>query len=399
MSLRAQFLQYIAQTSPAPMALQIERGAGLYLYDNTGKKYIDIISGISVSSLGHSHPAVVEAVQKQAAQFMHTLVYGEFVLAPQVELAKALCSELPSMLNSVYFVNSGAEATEGAMKLAKRYTGRKEIISATQAYHGSTQGALSLMSEPYFTEPFRPLLPHIKHIGYNNFCDLEAITEATAAVLIETIKAEAGVELPQACYLRALRERCYQVGCLLILDEIQVGCGRTGKPFAFQHYGIEPDVLLLAKAFGGGMPLGAFVSSKKIMSSLSDNPVLGHITTFGGHPVSAAAALAAWNAMRSEGLIEAIEHKTAIFVQRLQTHKALLDMRFKGFFMALQVRNFEEVQLAIQKCLELGLITDWFLFNDAALRIAPPLNISEEEIHAACDILCQALDFVYSQRA
>lgn len=386
------FLRHLAQTSPSPLGLHIQKAQGVYLYGEH-KAYFDFISGISVSNLGHSHPSIVAAVQAQAASYMHTMVYGEFVLSPQVQLAELLARHLAPSLSSVYFTNSGAEATEGAMKLAKRYTGRRKIIASFQAYHGSTQGALSLMSEAYFTDAFQPLLPNIEHIQFNHLPDLAKIDEQTAAVIVETVKAEVGVELPQAGYLQALRQRCTEVGALLILDEIQVGCGRTGSLFAFEQYGVVPDVLLLAKGFGGGMPLGAFIASPEIMSCLSHDPILGHITTFGGHPVCCAAALASLQILTQEqGLISSVQAKAEYIAQYLGQHPKVRAIRYAGLLMALQLDSFEQVWAVIQKGLELGIVVDWFLFNNTAVRLAPPLVISQTELEQACALLWQALD-------
>lgn len=390
-SKRENFLKFVAQTSEFPMSLEIVDSEGVYLYDTSGKKYIDLIAGISVSNLGHCHPDVVKAVQDQAAKFMHTIVYGEFVLAPQVELAELLAANLPDTLNSIYFVNSGSEATEGAMKLAKRFTGRGEIISAYDAYHGSTQGSASLMSDKFFTRPYHPLLPGIKHIHFNKVADLERITENTAAVIVETVQAESGVNPPQNDYLKKLRQRCNDTGTLLIFDEIQVGYGRTGSLFAFEQYGIVPDILLLAKGMGGGMPIGAFVANREIMKTLSYNPLLGHITTFGGHPVTCAAALATLKALLKSNLVEQVKDKEQLFLSKLQ-HPKIKTIRSAGLILAVELDTFDTVQLVIKNCIDKGLITDWFLFNDKCLRIAPPLIISNEEIEAACNIILESLD-------
>jgi len=333
----------------------------------------------------------VKAVQKQAGTFMHTMVYGEYVLSPQVELATLLTEQLPDQLDSVYFVNSGTEATEGAMKLAKRVTGRREIISCRKAYHGSSQGALSLMSEDQFTAPFRPLLPNINHIEYNCEYCLRHITEKTAAVIVEPVQAEWGVRPPFEDYLNKLRDRCTETGTLLILDEIQTGYGRTGKLFAFEKYGIVPDILLLAKGMGGGMPIGAFVSSKENMRYFSDHPILGHITTFGGHPVSCAAALATLKTLLTENYVSEVMTKEAHIKSRLK-HPLIQEVRSSGLLMAVQLDSFERVSNVIKYCMDAGLIVDWFLFNDSCIRIAPPLVITIEEIDKALDMLLAALD-------
>jgi len=386
MNNRQLFLNHLAQTSPAPLALEIVRSEGIYLYDKDERKYLDLIAGISVSVLGHRHPAIVKAIKDQVDLYLHTLVYGEFILSPQVKLATLLTSLLPKNLSSVYLVNSGAEATEGAMKLAKKYTGRSEIISAKFAYHGSTQGAASLMFPHTFTEAFFPLLPNIKHIDFNCISCLECITNQTAAVILETVQAEYGVRLPSGNYLRQIAEKCKETGTLLILDEIQAGMGRTGSLFAFDQYGVVPDILLLAKGLGGGMPIGAFISSKEIMEGLSENPVLGHITTFGGHPVSTAAAFATLQFLVESDLIGLVEAKSNRFISHLN-HPMIKEIRNAGLLMALDLDDASLVQKVINIAIQKGLITDWFLFNDRCLRIAPPLTITFEEIDQACEIL------------
>ena len=391
MNQRQLFLAHLAQTSDAPLGLEIVRASGMYLFDTAGKRYMDLIAGIGVSSLGHCHPAVVEAVSDQAGRYLHTMVYGEYVLAPQVRLAEMLTASLPAKLDSVYFVNSGAEATEGAMKLAKRVTGRGEIISCYQAYHGSTQGAASLNSDAYFTQAYRPLLPGIGHIAFNCLQCLGRITTRTAAVFIEVVQAEWGLRVADAGWIKALRRRCDEVGALLVVDEIQSGYGRTGKLFAIEHFELEPDILLLAKGMGGGMPIGAFIANRSLMATLGRNPVLGHITTFGGHPVSCAAALATLNVLLSGDLVERAPLKGAAFRQNLLHLPGVLDVRQIGLWLAVELADGEKVRAVINTCLDLGLITDWFLFNDRALRIAPPLLISDAEVEEACAILEQAI--------
>jgi acetylornithine/succinyldiaminopimelate/putrescine aminotransferase len=388
---RQLFLQHLAPTSPNPLMLEIDRAEGMYLYDPAGKPYLDLIAGISVSNLGHRHPRVLTAIQGQLDRYMHTLVYGEYVLDPQVQLARLLAEQLPAPLESVYFVNSGTEATEGAMKLAKRYTGRAEIIACKRAYHGSTQGAASLMWPKDFTQAYHPLLPGIRHIEFNCAWCLEQITENTAAVIVETVQAEWGVRKPMGNYLQKLRERCTAVDALLILDEIQVGFGRTGSLFAFEQYGIVPDVLLLAKAMGGGMPMGAFIASREIMKVLSENPILGHITTFGGHPVCCAAALANLQTLLDTPYIAEVKAKEALF-HRLLQHPKILEIRSAGLLMAVDLGSFDSVMKVIHYCLEQGLISDWFLFNTESMRIAPPLIISEQEIEWACGVILAGLD-------
>jgi acetylornithine/succinyldiaminopimelate/putrescine aminotransferase len=393
MNNRQLFLNHLAQTSPAPLALEIVRSEGVYLYDNDDKKYLDVIAGISVSVLGHRHPVVVDAIKKQVDLYMHTLVYGEFVLSPQIKLASLLTSLLPESLSSVYLVNSGTEATEGAMKLAKKYTGRSEIISAKFAYHGSTQGAASLMFPTTFTEAFFPLLPNINHIDFNCLFCLERITNKTAAVILETVQAEFGVRLPHGNFLKQVADRCKSTGTLLILDEIQTGMGRTGSLFAFSQYDVIPDILLLAKGLGGGMPIGAFIASKEIMSGLSENPVLGHITTFGGHPVSSAAAFATLQFLIESDLIPLVQAKSNRFISNLK-HPFIKEIRHAGLLMALDLDDASLVRKVIHLAIEKGLITDWFLFNDRSLRIAPPLTITFGEIDEACSILMECLNEV-----
>jgi acetylornithine/succinyldiaminopimelate/putrescine aminotransferase len=386
MNHRQLFLNHLAQTSPTPLALEIVHAEGLYLHDKDGKKYIDLIAGISVSVLGHRHQAVVHAIKEQVDSYLHTLVYGEFILSPQIKLASLLTSHLPPNLSSVYLVNSGTEATEGAMKLAKKHTGRSEIISAKFAYHGSTQGAASLMFPHTFTEAYFPFLPHIHHIDFNCISCLDRITNQTAAVILETVQAEYGVRLPSGNFLQQIAKKCKETGTLLILDEIQAGMGRTGSLFAFNQYDVVPDILLLAKGLGGGMPIGAFISSKEIMSGLSENPVLGHITTFGGHPVSAAAAFSTLQFLVESDLIGLVETKSKRFISNL-CHPMIKEIRHAGLLMAVDLDDASLVQKVIHLAIYKGLITDWFLFNDRCLRIAPPLTITFEEIDKACEIL------------
>jgi acetylornithine/succinyldiaminopimelate/putrescine aminotransferase len=389
---RQLFLEHMAQTSPFPLLLEVDHALGSWVYDSNGKAWLDLIAGISVSSLGHRHPAVVEAIHQQTDRYLHTMVYGEYILAPQVELASLLTSQLPASLNQVYFVNSGSEATEGAMKLAKRATGRSEIIAARRAYHGSTQGAASLMSPTDFTRPYYPLLPGISHLEFNcNWC-LDRITEHTAAVIIETVQAESGVCIPEKNYLKYLRARCSETGTLLIFDEIQVGYGRTGSLFAFEQYGVIPDILLLAKGMGGGMPIGAFVAPAEIMGALSNAPILGHITTFGGHPVCCAAGLATLQTLiDTPEIINSVPEKEAMFRELLK-HPKVKKIRSAGLLMAVDLDDNQRVMKVIQHCLDNGVITDWFLFNDRCLRIAPPLTISQKEIRHACTVIQEALD-------
>lgn len=391
MNQRQLFFHHIAQTSTEPIGLEIIRAAGIYQYDAAGKKYLDLISGFSVCNIGHSHPKVIEAIQKQAAEYMHLIVYGEFIETPQVSYAKLLTDQLPSNLNSVYFTNSGAEATEGAMKLAKRVSNRSKIICFNNSYHGSTQGALSLMGSEYYRNAFRPLLPDIYHYNYNSGEVLSEIDESTACVILETIQAESGVTKPATEWMSALRKKCTETGALMILDEIQAGFGRTGYLWAFQQFGIVPDILLLGKAIGGGMPLGAFVADKQLMQTLTHDPVLGHITTFGGHPVSCAAGKAALEVLLDGNYIQEIKNKESILLNKLQ-HKKILSIEHAGLWASLRFNSFETNKKIIRKCLEKGLITDWFLFAADKLRIAPPLIITEQELETACDLILEAIE-------
>lgn len=389
-NLRQQFLQYLAQTSDMPMAIEITHADGNYMYGPNEKKYLDLISGIGVSNLGHNHPEIKKAIKDQLDAHMHVMVYGEFIQSPQVKLASELCAVLPEKLNSVFFVNSGSEAVEGALKLTKRYTGRTEIISCKNAYHGSTHGALSIIGSEDWKNSFRPLLPDTRSINFNNWDDLNFITEKTACVIIEPVQGEAGVRIANDFYLEALRKKCNETGTLLIFDEIQSGFGRTGKRFAFEHYNVIPDILLLGKALGGGMPLGAFISSNEIMQVLQTNPVLGHISTFGGHPVCCAASLAALNILNTTKLIEEVGEKGELF-KSLLIHPNIKEVRGVGLMMAVELSDFDYVQKVIQKCITKGLITDWFLFNDCSIRIAPPLTITKEEIEWASKAILDSL--------
>jgi acetylornithine/succinyldiaminopimelate/putrescine aminotransferase len=391
-SLRQLFLSHLAQTSPAPLQIEVVRAEGVYLYGPNGTSWMDMIAGIGMSPIGYSHPEVVRAVKEQAEKYMHVMVYGEYVLAPQVQFAEALTRVLPSGLDNVYLVNSGTEATEGAMKLAKRYTGRWQMASCANAYHGSTQGAMSLMSDDYYTQAYRPLIPGIKHIGYNSFEDLEKIDTTVAGVVLETIQAESGITTPNPAWLKALRARCTEVGALLILDEIQCGYGKTGHLWAFQGFDIVPDILLLGKAMGGGMPIAAFIASKEIMQSLSHNPVLGHITTFGGHPVCCAAARTTLEVLLRDKLIETVARKSQLIEDLLGTNPTVKEIRRAGLLIALDLGDPQKVQEVIAKCLKRGLIADWFLFNMSSIRISPSLSITEEEIKEGCQRLLSCLD-------
>lgn len=392
MTNRQLFLQYQAQTSDNPLLIEVEKAKGVWLYGPNQEKYLDLISGISVSNLGHCHPAVVEAIKTQTETFMHLMVYGEFVYNPTVRLAKLLTDLLPASLNNVYFTNSGSEAVEGAIKLAKRYTGRSEIISFTNAYHGSSTGALSIMGSEFFKSNYRPLMPGNKNIEYNNFNDLQYITKDTAAVIVEPVQAEAGIINPVPGFLESLSAKCKEVGALLIYDEIQTGMGRTGKLFAFEHSTVVPDILLLAKAFGGGLPIGAFIASREMMSVFTHNPYLGHISTFGGNAVCAAAAEAALKVLIHSDLISSVEHKGQLFDHHFKEFKKLTSYHRAGLLIALGFENFDINKKIIDQCIEDGLITDWFLFNSSSMRICPPLIITDEEINYACDIIKNAIN-------
>lgn len=393
--LRKQFLRHVAQTSPAPQLIEVARAEGVFFYTPEGKPYYDLVSGVSVNNVGHGNKAVVEAVQRQAADYMHIMVYGEMVERPQVEFARALAESLPEPLDSVYFLNSGAEAVEGALKLAKRYTHRTEMISMRRAYHGSTHGAMSMMGEPEGEEwknAFRPLLPDTKAINFNSFEDLAQITERTACVLCEPVQGEAGVIPPKDGYLQALRKRCDEVGALLIFDEIQTGMGRTGEMFAMKKYGVTPDIVCLAKALGGGMPLGAFVSSQEIMSTLTHNPVLGHITTFGGHPVCCAAGLAAMRFLQDNKVVEDVERKGALYEELLKDHPAVKEIRRSGMLLAVELGESEKLYRIMDLFIEQGILSDWFLYCDTAFRISAPLVISDDEIRDSVRIIRNCLD-------
>ncbi|MFI5217920.1 MAG: aspartate aminotransferase family protein [Bacteroidia bacterium] len=386
---RQLFLNHIAQTSDSPIMLEIVKANGIELTDVNGKKYIDLISGISVSNVGHCHPEVVDAIKKQLDNYMHLMVYGEYIQSPQVQFAKSLTDLLPENLNTVYFVNSGSEAIEGAMKLAKRFTGRTEIIAFKNAYHGSTQGALSLNSNEYFKNPFRPLLPDIRFIEFNNKNDLKIISEKTACVVAEVLQGEAGSIIPGNGFNKLLRERCNETGTLLISDEAQTGFGRTGTMFAFEQHDFVPDILVLAKSLGGGMPLGTFISSKKIMSSLTNNPALGHITTFGGHPVSCAAGLATLNIILKMNLKD-VNEKEKLFRKNL-VHPKIKNITGQGLLLAVEFENININKKIIKSCIGNGVIVDWFLFAEHKMRIAPPLTITNDCIIDCCKVILKSL--------
>ena len=389
MTNRQLFLNHIGQTSDSPLALEIVKAEGSKMWDVNGKEYIDLIGGISVCNVGHRHPKVIGAIKDQLDKYLHVMVNGELVLSPQVEYAKLLTGNLPSSLNSFFFTASGTEATEGAMKLAERSTGRSQIIGFKNSYHGSTQGSLSIMGDEYWRNAFRPLLPGVLHLNFNSFEDLELITGQTACVVAETIQAEAGVIVPENNWLRALQKKCNETGALLVLDEIQCGFGRNGTLWAFEQFDVVPDILLLGKAMGGGMPLGAFIADKKLMDNLTNNPVLGHINTFGGHPVCCAAGLAAMNVLLDQNLLDSVKKKERLFLSRLSHPK--IKIRSRGLMIALEFESAEENKKIINALIEKGIFTDWFLFAPQSLRIVPPLIISDEQIKLVCSKITEVL--------
>ena len=391
-NLRQLFLEHVGQTSDNPMMLEVERAEGVYLYGPDGRRWIDLISGVSVSAVGHGNRRVIDAICAQARDYLHLMVYGEAVESPQVRYAERIASLLPDPLDTVYFVNSGSEAVEGALKLAKRYTGRTELVSFKNAYHGSTHGSLSVMGGEEYRNSYRPLLPDVRQLRFNRPEDLEQITARTACVIVEPVQGEGGIQLPAPGFLEALRRRCDETGALLIFDEIQTGTGRTGTLYYFQQAGVTPDILCTAKSFGGGMPLGAFISSDGIMSTLKTNPVLGHITTFGGHPVCCAAGLAALEYLLGEGLMQQADAKGARYEQAMRAHPAVKEVRRAGLLMAVEFGDAALCERVVQRAVETGLLTEWFLFWPTALRIAPPLTITDDEIDASCRILLDAID-------
>jgi acetylornithine/succinyldiaminopimelate/putrescine aminotransferase len=398
MTERELFLRHIAQTSPSPLALEIVKAEGCFLTDINQKKYLDLIGGISVANTGHRHPKIIEAIKEQSDHYLQIMVYGEFIESPQVRYAKLLCENLPPGLNSVFFTNSGAEAVEGAMKLAKRVTNRPNIICFDKSYHGSTQGALSLIGDEYWRNAFRPLLPGITHLEYNSFEALDAINDETAMVIAETVQGEAGVIAPSHEWIKSLREKCTNDGCLLVLDEIQAGFGRTGTLWGFENFDIVPDVLLLGKALGGGLPLGAFIADKKIMDQLTENPVLGHISTFGGHPLSCSAGLASLELLLNENWVEQVKEKEtfikSLCEEWLAGHRSpmLKEIRSFGLWMAIELVNDEALRKMVAHCIENGVLTDWFLFSSASLRISPPLTISKAELETGFRVILAGLE-------
>ncbi len=390
---RQLFFDHLALPSVFPMELEIDHAKGIYMYSPDGKKYIDLVSGVCVSNLGHGHPAIIEAVKTQVDKYMHLMVYGEFIQSPQVMLARELTELLPDKLNSVYFVNSGSEAVDGALKLAKRFTSRTELVGFKNAYHGGTHGAFSMLGNEDIKYAYRPLLPDTRFLSFNNFDDLEQITERTACVLVEPVQAEAGIIVPENDFLKALRKKCNETGAMLIFDEIQVGFGRTGKLFCFEHYDVVPDILCLAKGMGAGMPIGAFVADKKMMLTFTKNPDFGHITTFGGHPVSAAAALANLEVLSDKkSPVAEVEEKGRLYEESLRDHPKVVKIRRKGLLMSVELESLEINNNAMKALLEHGLVTDPFFFMPQAFRIAPPLTITKEEVLMTIDLVNKSLD-------
>ncbi len=396
MNQRELFLSHVAQTSENPLAIQMVKAEGCMMWDKDGKSYLDLISGISVCNVGHRHEKVISAIKDQVDRYLHLMVYGELIESPQVLYAQKLTTLLPDSLNSVYFTNSGAEAIEGAMKLAKRITGRTKMIAFNESYHGSTQGALSIMGSEYWRNAYRPLLPEVYHIEHGSYDQLSQIDTHTACVVAEPVQAERGVLVPEKEWFTALKKRCDEMGALLILDEIQTGFGRTGTLFAFEQFGIAPDILVLGKAVGGGMPLGAFIADRSAMMSFTSNPVLGHITTFGGHPVCCAAGLAALEVVLNAKLIDDVEEKRKVMEKNLH-HPLIKSFRSRGMLMAIEFESFEQNKKIIDICIENGVFTDWFLFASNCMRIAPPLVISVKELEHACKIILAACDEVVGQ--
>ena len=385
------FLNKLAQTSPSPFLIPVEKAEGLYLYSPDGRRYADLISGIGVSVVGHRHPRVVAAIKQQLDRHLHVMVYGEYIQSPVNELAEKITGLLPDNLDCCYFVNSGAEANEGALKLAKRFTGRMEIVSFRGAYHGSTHGALSVSGNEVKKRAFRPLLPDVRFIEFGNFDDIDAISNKTACVIMETIQGDAGVRIPTREYIQAIRNRCNATGTILILDEIQCGMGRTGKLFAFEHFGITPDILTVAKAFGGGLPIGAFISAQHMMKTLTHDPMLGHITTFGGNPVCCASALATLSVLLEDHLIEQVEEKGRLFEKYLK-HPSIREIRRFGLLFAVDFASAERVSAIVNYCKDHGVICYWFLSHPYSFRIAPPLTITEDEIKESCDVIIRAIE-------
>ncbi|MDF1697057.1 MAG: aspartate aminotransferase family protein [Saprospiraceae bacterium] len=395
-SIRELYLQHVAQTSEIPMMLEISHAEGMYIYTKDGKKYLDLNSGISVSSLGHRHPNVIKAVKDQLDKHLHTMVYGEHIHTPQVTFAQLLSKHLDNGLDSVYYLNSGTEAVEGAMKLARKYTGRYKIVACSNAYHGSTLGSESLRSDDSFTRSFLPGIPGVYHIDFNDENQLDWIDEDTACIILEPVQAEAGVYPPQQDYLKKVRQRCKEVGALMVLDEIQTGFGRTGFLFAHKKYDVEPDILLIAKSMGGGMPVSAFVAPKEIMMAFAKKPMLGHITTFGGHPACVAAAHATLKTLVEGDIYQDVLRKEQLFHSKLK-HPIIKEVRSSGLMMAVELTRRKYLKHVVNYTIENGALIDYFLFNSTSFRLAPPLIISDEEIEKGCTILLAAMEYAVSK--
>lgn len=389
--MKEDFFKYQAQTTQFASAFEVDRAEGSYIYGKDGGRYLDFVAGVSANTLGHSHPKIINAIKSQAERYLHTMVYGEYAMEKPVALCRLLAESTPAPLEVTYLVNSGAEAIDGALKLAKRYTGREEIIAYKDAYHGNTQGALSVAGNEVHKREFRPLLPMVNFIEFNKLSDLQHITEKTACVIVETIQGAAGFILPEENYFRRLKQRCEEVGALLILDEIQPGFGRTGRLFAFEHYGIVPDILVMGKGMGGGVPVGAFMSSAEIMQSLSHSPKLGHITTFGGNPLIAAASLATLTEVLESGLMDEVGRKEALFREML-LHPKIKKINGRGLMLAVDLGTPEFTLNVAQRCMQKGLIVFWQLYRNEFMRISPPLTISEDEIREGCRIILEVLD-------
>ncbi len=391
--MKSDFFKYQAQTTPHPLAMEISHAEGSYIYDTNNKAYLDFVAGVSSCSLGHKHPKVIAAIKEQLDKYLHVMVYGEYIQKPAVELTKLLAKHLPAPLEKTYLTNSGTEAIEGSLKLARRVTGRSEIISAYKAYHGNTLGSLSVMGFEERKQPFRPLIPNIKFIDFNNEFELKKITKKTAAIILETIQGGAGFILPKNDYLKKVRQRCDEVGALLILDEIQPGIGRTGKLFGFEHFDCIPDIVVLGKGLGGGMPIGAFTASADMMDLLSDNPKLGHITTFGGNPVIAASALATLKEITESSLINQTLEKEKVIREHLK-HPLITEIRGKGLMLAAFTPSIDITNQVILKCQDKGLILFWLLFEPHAIRITPPLTISKDDLIKGCNIILEVLNTI-----
>lgn len=392
---KSDFLEHQGQTSPFPFLLEVDRAEGIFIFDKSGKAYMDMIAGVAVNNIGHNHTKVVKALKQQIDRHLHVMVYGEFIQDAQLNFARKLASLLPEKLNCVYTVNSGTEAIEAALKLAKRVTGRTELVSFRGSYHGSTHGAMSVSGNEVKKQAFRPLLPDVRFLIHNKTKDLDQITERTAGVIIETVQGDAGVRIPDAEFLKALRERCDEVGALLIFDEIQCGMGRTGKLFAFEHFGVVPDVLALGKAIGGGMPIGVLVSSQENLKEFTYDPMLGHITTFGGHPVVCAAANACLEVFETEINFDEVERLGALLEALISTSTEIKAVRRIGMLFAFDMESAERVEKVVLKCMEMGLISFWFLSHPYSFRLSPPLNITESEIRQAAEIILEAIESTY----